>query len=1186
MIEGVSAIIWPLYSKQKAYTKNLSALVSHLEKVLSQFSPDNDIGICRSVMPETNVPIYFKPTSVELGSERDCDRGFKVFGDLSRDELVRILLPLASDKDARRFLWREIYDAFETNAFTRTPEFQDLCEKRQKGEITKPDDFFRVYCTRENVFRAYVEAYLGNLSLGWRSVFLYAVEAGIKLYGWKHFSGDGNNALDFEPDKIAIPKKTAEDTRVIHLLLTSSYVHFERLEVVEKPTKIKIFQSKSEVNSPDKLAVEYTSSIYFELVEKIKRLEGGFIRSFFKRKALEEFLENLKDKIEITNGVIFLKNPKNADTYDKNGDLTVEALRNMEDLEYLFSLNGYKLPGCKSTVNRSTYEDFFNIFQEKVKKDGDLSSHKAKRYLFLEKCLLNLSTATQGYLKVLCCVFEIIKIVHVELKCAWISNFSLGEPEEDIVEKILTWYSKDDIFSEFDSKKILRPGGKDEEESKANVDAITKFVRYDEILSLTIDGRLLECESTIEEFERLKKLNSYDEKILEVCDQLIGFTLGFKQFMNMLIDNNGAYKSAFLSGKILLNEILEQSRKTPLSPRHEKRATGELSPGMRRVEEKIKESNVQDVSASSVEESSADGNKIKLSCKYYRNNLLVEASDLLTISGVYSVHCIWERIVSLRRISNNPHDLLLSPHRVGGSPRSPRILNPGSVFVPSGKPRLSEGKISMTSRGFRGSLRVKSSQLSVSPNRSDKTKEDPLFVSSSSQLSSSSRPNNSSKRRAKNHLTLFNSGQPAAKLDNFEEVQGDGQQIKHEPILNYVDEKKTQTRDIYEKLSCAIQDGWDKRDMQKAREASLLENEKLQEMRAVLLSRAESFGFIVKEIERDGNCFFHGTLDQLQEIRYADSENFTAEYLRQCVIQHLIDYVDLYKDSIEDMDEFIAKMSQQGEWADHIIIQALARVLNVTVVLIRSDAQEPNILRRKNSVGILYLGYEVGLHFQSLIITGGDEPKKEIKDFIERAEIDDFDSPITLPPAPSLRLEKAPKGSNLEKVGIFSSPTHKSQQTTLKEGLSARFNKKSGTDIRLSDRANKLLCQAGYFLLRARDFLANNDLDSTCMALISAGTCGRNFKKIGLNEGSASVMHFLNTTSNKLCNILVEDFDLKKLSELLGGVTFDDLVEKLERESRDMGCHINVLAYYQDRIDKAYPQVSGASNASMSASKK
>lgn len=1237
MIEGVSALIWPLYSKQKAYTKDLTALVSHLEEVLSQFSPDKNIGVYSSVVPDTNLPIYFKPASVDLGSERDCDRGFKAFGGISRDELVRILLPLASDKDARRFLWREIYDAFETNAFKRTPEFEDICEKSQKGEIKEPDDFFREYCTRENIFRAYIEAYSGNLGLGWRSIFLYAVEAGIKLYGWKHFSRGGKNVLDLDPDRIAIPKKTAHDTQVIHLLLTSSHVHFERLEVVEKPTKVKFFQLKSEVNSPDDLSIEYRPSIYFELVEKIKRLESGFTRSFFKRKLLEDFLANFKAKIEIKNGVIFLKNPQNADTYDKNGDLTVEALRNMKDLEHLFSLNGYMLPGYNSTVNRSTYQGFFDDVQVKIKKEGDLSSHQGKRYLFLEKCLLDLSTATQGYLKILCCVFEIIKIVHVELKCAWISNFSLGEPEEGIVEKILTWYSRDEIFREFDSKKILQPGGKDEKESKATVNALNKFVRYDNILCLTIESRLLECETSVEKFERLKKLNSGDEKIVEVCDQLIAFTLGFKQFMNMLIDNNGAYKSAFSSGKDLLEEIQTQSRKTSLSPRHEKRATGELSPPTRRVAETIKKSDVQDLSAGNVKEAPNDDSNIKLSCKYYRYNRSVDASDLLTISGVYSVHSTQQLNVSLSRTRDQvskirPHYVLPSPRGVANNPELSRkplesrhhstlhlglssplsIVKPSSESssVPSGKHNLPEAQLPVSpmrqGRNPRSPQKAKFTQLPKSPDRSVVTKEERLLASLSPRLSSVSRSNSSPGKSLTNHSTLMRSTPLAEKLKGVEEIHGDGQQIKDGRILSDMSERKTQPRAVYEQLFDAIQDGWDKSEMQKAIDDSLLENENLEHLRAVLLSQAASFGFTVKEIERDGNCFFHAVLDQLQQIEYPNSENFTAEYLRHCVIQHINDYLYLYKDFVENMDVFIAKMAQRGEWADHNIIQALARVLNVTIVLIRSDAQEPNASRRKNSVGILYLGYEVGLHFQSLIITRGTKPEKDIKDYIERVEIDNFDNPITLPPILSPRLEGVPNGSHLEKMGIFSSPTqHRSQQSIFKEGLRARFDKKSGTDVCVSDtaktlttydlteqkselrevdgktsRANNLLCQAGYFLLRARDFLANNDLDSVCMALMSAGTCARNFKKIGLNEESESVMHFLNATSNKLCSTLGEDVDLKKLSELLGGVTFDDLVKKLEKESKDMGYRINVLTYYQDRIDKAYPQAPTTSKTS------
>jgi hypothetical protein len=158
------------------------------------------------------------------------------------------------------------------------------------------------------------------------------------------------------------------------------------------------------------------------------------------------------------------------------------------------------------------------------------------------------------------------------------------------------------------------------------------------------------------------------------------------------------------------------------------------------------------------------------------------------------------------------------------------------------------------------------------------------------------------------------------------------------------------------------------------------------------------------------------------------------------------------------------------------------------------------------------------------------------------------------------------------------------------KGLKAYFfidQKSSLMEIKeKTSRANKLLCQAGYFMLRARDFLANNDLDSACMALINAGTCGRDFKKAGLNKGAESVMHFLSTVRNKLSHTLAADVDVKKLSELLGGINVEGYVKKLEKESKDMGYDIDVSAYYKDRNDKDDPQSPRAYNRSRFSSKK
>jgi hypothetical protein len=164
-----------------------------------------------------------------------------------------------------------------------------------------------------------------------------------------------------------------------------------------------------------------------------------------------------------------------------------------------------------------------------------------------------------------------------------------------------------------------------------------------------------------------------------------------------------------------------------------------------------------------------------------------------------------------------------------------------------------------------------------------------------------------------------------------------------------------------------------------------------------LVAQANTFGFQCQNVPGDGNCFFHAVLDQLKRT---DSECHaaTVEDLRERAVQHILDHFVRYEKSIgEDPNVFMGKIMQGGEWADHLIIQALSRALNITIVIIRSDAANPIIIRGNDSAKTIYLGYEVGWHYQSLVINSALIPVNNISEFIQRTDIDTFNAVETQP---------------------------------------------------------------------------------------------------------------------------------------------------------------------------------------------
>jgi hypothetical protein len=90
---------------------------------------------------------------------------------------------------------------------------------------------------------------------------------------------------------------------------------------------------------------------------------------------------------------------------------------------------------------------------------------------------------------------------------------------------------------------------------------------------------------------------------------------------------------------------------------------------------------------------------------------------------------------------------------------------------------------------------------------------------------------------------------------------------------------------------------------------------------AALSEQARSYDYTVHKMQCDGNCFFHAVSDQLHRL----GEEVSADTLR-----------------------------------------ALSRTRQKTLVIVRSDGQDPTVVTPHNSNGVLILGYEVGLHYESL----------------------------------------------------------------------------------------------------------------------------------------------------------------------------------------------------------------------------
>lgn len=164
------------------------------------------------------------------------------------------------------------------------------------------------------------------------------------------------------------------------------------------------------------------------------------------------------------------------------------------------------------------------------------------------------------------------------------------------------------------------------------------------------------------------------------------------------------------------------------------------------------------------------------------------------------------------------------------------------------------------------------------------------------------------------------------------------------------------------------------------------DNSKLQQLNTLLGSQ----GLKVHEIARDGNCFYRAVAHQLNSIRGCDT--FTHEGLREMAVNHVITNIDFYKQFITgDVSSFILNSSEHGKWAEDIMPQALARALNINLIVINSNGSNPVVIKRGNELDHVTLGYEVGAHYGSVVCTGDrQKPWPYLHGLVENAKLDDF----------------------------------------------------------------------------------------------------------------------------------------------------------------------------------------------------
>jgi hypothetical protein len=137
------------------------------------------------------------------------------------------------------------------------------------------------------------------------------------------------------------------------------------------------------------------------------------------------------------------------------------------------------------------------------------------------------------------------------------------------------------------------------------------------------------------------------------------------------------------------------------------------------------------------------------------------------------------------------------------------------------------------------------------------------------------------------------------------------------------------------------------------------------------------YGLVSIDMPSDGNCFFHAVVDQLTKIN--GNQNLTIKKLRDFTTDYLIENHKTVAPFLidETPDQYIYRMSRDGEWADHLFIHALCQAFGINILIINNQhVNDPSVWafissEQPNSPTIT-VGQLGEVHYTSIVSTTVD----------------------------------------------------------------------------------------------------------------------------------------------------------------------------------------------------------------------
>lgn len=349
------------------------------------------------------------------------------------------------------------------------------------------------------------------------------------------------------------------------------------------------------IDNVDSDVADAKPTLLQELIVTIQSLDCNFVGGVIQDHP-EEFQETLDTIVEnkeatIKDGLIFMtrsaKKPSNGhieglkqrrqsffNTKFSDGHrlLRVNDIKTMTDLQFLFSLNGYYLPYCDCSKDRSMYEGFFSSFLRiLIDKSGvDINdkhgTQSAYTYLILQECIPFLNIATELCINFVECLLEIITVINTRIKTAHLSinkKINLRTVDIPLLNHIITEFGNPQkLFNLFKSHKLTSSVNNERGALKESVDWTSKVDGYTEALRGALDIYIMNCDSYLARIKEFK--SGRDVKIENFCAQAMIYILEFKNFLMMIKSRNNPYRKMINEGYKVLHTIDKMQARYPV----------------------------------------------------------------------------------------------------------------------------------------------------------------------------------------------------------------------------------------------------------------------------------------------------------------------------------------------------------------------------------------------------------------------------------------------------------------------------------------------------------------------------------------------------------------------------------------------------------------------------------------------